>query len=104
MADTRSRKELLERPGAKLPAGTIVAVALTTAEVQGLSKKLAPSYSGPWVTLRISDNRVTYSVVNPESKDVSQAPISQRKVVELEDVPDTAAGGGIPQVGRALER
>ena len=54
-----------------------MAVKLTPADLQGLSKKLAPRYSGPWVTLRILDNGVTYSVVNPASKEVRQVPISQ---------------------------
>ena len=46
MAEARLRKELLDRPGAKLPEATIVAVKLTLADLQGLSKKLAPRGSG----------------------------------------------------------
>ena len=92
MAEARCRKELIARPGAKLPAATIVAVKLTPADLQDLSQKLAPRYSGPWVTLRTFDNRVTYSVVNPESKEVRQVPISQMEVLERGDVPDTTTG------------
>ena len=75
----------------------MAAVKLTPADLQGLSKKLAPRYSGPWVTLRAFDNGVTYSVVNPEAREVRQVPISQMKMLELGDVPDTTAGAELPR-------
>ena len=43
---------------------------LTPADLQGLCKKLAPRYSGHWLTLRTFDNGVTYSVVNAQRKEV----------------------------------
>ena len=79
-----------------LPEGTIVAVKLTPADLQCLPKKLAPRYSGTWVKLRTFGNDVTYSAVNPESKEVRQVSISQ-KVLELGDVPDTTAGEELPR-------
>ena len=97
MAEARRRKELLDRPGAELPEGSIVAVKLAPADLQGPSKKLAPRYSGPCLTLRTFDNGVTYIVVNPESREARQVPISQMKVLVLRDVPDTTAGKELPR-------
>ena len=95
---------LLDRPGAKLPEGAIVAVKLTPVDLQGLSKKLAPRYSGPWVTLRTFDNGVTYSVVNSESNDVRQVPISQMKVLQRPPGRSSLDGSRLGPVNRYRPR
>ena len=40
---------------------------------------------------------MTYSVVNPEPKEVRQVPVSQMKALELGDVPDTTSGEELPR-------
>ena len=49
------------------------------------------------MTLRTVGSGVTYDVVNPESKKVRQILISQMKVLERGDVPDTTAGEELPR-------
>ena len=74
-----------------------MAVKLTPVDLQGLSKTLAPRCSGPWAMLHTFDSGVTHSVVSPASKEVRQVSISQMKVLELGDVPDTTAGEELPR-------
>ncbi|KAL8424709.1 hypothetical protein Efla_001286 [Eimeria flavescens] len=45
MKAAKDQMKLLSEPGAILPAGTVVAIKLTAAELQGFSRKLANRYS-----------------------------------------------------------
>lgn len=98
MAEMKRRQELLSRPGAILPKGTIVAVRLTPADLHGLaSRKLAPRYLGPWVVLENYENGVTYRVRDPISGAVRQVPRARLKVLELKDIPVEAPGNELPR-------
>lgn len=98
LEEMRKRQELLSRPGAILPKGTIVAVRLTPADLHGVaSRKLAPRYLGPRVVLENYENGITYRVRDPISGAVRQVPRARLKVLELKDTPVEAPGDELPR-------
>lgn len=49
MKIVKRHKEMLQSPGVRLSNGTVVAVKLASAELNGVLNKLAPKYAGPCV-------------------------------------------------------
>ena len=70
----------------------IIPLKLAPAHLQGVSTKLAPKYSGPWVIFESFENATTYQVREPVSGLVQQIPRSKLKVPELSDEPGARPG------------
>ena len=97
MKEAKRRQKILESPGAKLPNGTVVAIRLTPAELNGVSNKLAPKYAGPWVVVECFENGTTYKVRCPTWGQERQVPRSRLKILELNSELETPPGTELPR-------
>ncbi|KAL8274546.1 hypothetical protein Esti_001567 [Eimeria stiedai] len=84
MKAANERKSLLSEPGTILPRGTVLAIKLTSAELQGVSRKLAPRYSGPWTVTRALENGTTYCVQDPVTLGEKQVPWDRVNMLQLQ--------------------
>ncbi|KAL8269195.1 hypothetical protein Esti_006882 [Eimeria stiedai] len=84
MKAANERKGLLSEPGAIVQRSTVTAIKLISAELQGVSRKLAPWYSGPWTVTRAQEDGTTYCVQDPVTLEEKQVPGDRVKVLELQ--------------------
>ena len=79
-----------------LSKGTIVAVKLTPADLQGASEA-STKYSSSWVIFKCFESGTTYRVREPITSLMRQVPRSKLKVLELSDEPGTRPGEELPK-------
>ena len=70
---------------------------LRPADLQGVSTKLAPKSSGPWVLLECFENGKAYRMRERVPGLVRQVPQSKLKVLELRDEPGARPGEELPK-------
>ncbi|KAL8430359.1 hypothetical protein Efla_001124 [Eimeria flavescens] len=74
------RKRLLSKPGANLPRGAVLAIKVTPAELQGISRKLAPSLTR-WIA---PDERRSNNLYSTRVDDQSHAMSPEKNLTVTE--------------------